>query len=250
MKTLPATIPSALIASVKAARIAKARTPKVRKVREVSGSAMIPGTGHTLDELIQNVRGGYAGVQKLVRAFAFKSCRRAFATYDVQPASDMVVQIVDDTAEEAMSAVLDRFGSQYDPTKGAVSTWISHTVWFIIANHIRDKVIPTMMSVRMTDQADRDGASHQQGMDRYLIDHCGKCHMDRDRLIDDEDMAEARKRLDTLSDRERTVLLSSLDDSDTDERLSERMGLSRSALSQIRASLRDKGIESKRCKLH
>ncbi len=250
MRTLSATIPSALIASVKAARVAKARTPKVRKIREVSGSVMTPGTGHTLDELIQNVRGGYVGVQKLVRAFAFKSCRRAFATYDVQPASDMVVQIVDDTDEEAMSAVLDRFGSQYDPIKGAVSTWISHTVWFIICNHIRDKVIPTMMAVRMTDQSDRDGASHQQGMDRYLADHCGRCHMDRDTLSDSEQLATAHEIVSDLPDELRTVLLSSLDPDDSDKSLTERSGLSAVKISQIRGELREMGIESKRSRLH
>lgn len=250
MNTLSANIPSALIASIKAARIAKARTPKVRKIREVSVSTMTPGTGHTLDELLQNVRGGFVGVQKLVRHSAYRSCRRAFAQYDVQPASDMVVQIVDDTTEEAMSAVLDRFGSQYDPSKGAVSTWISHTVWFVISNHIRDKVIPTMMAVRMTDQADRDGASHQQGMDRYLIDHCGKCHTDRDTLSDSEQLATAHEIVADLPDELRTVLLSSLDPTDSDKSLTERSGLSAVKISQIRGELREMGIESKRSRLH
>lgn len=235
-------------------------TLKVRKVKRTKMSEIIDRSGlpdqtggWDLSILLSSIVGGFDGLNKVLRAASWKSVRRASAQYDFHPPSDMVVQIVDDTADEAMSAILERFGSPvsgWNPRKGAVSTWVYHTVWYVVSNHIRDHIIPNMIASSLQGHADRDGASVQQGADRFMADHAGKCHIDRDRLIDDEDMAEARKRLDTLSDRERTVLLSSLDDSDTDDALSVRMGLSRSALSQIRASLRDKGIESKRCKLH
>ena len=249
---LPASIPSIVSAH---RSVPKARRVKRTKVSEIIDRSGLPDQtgGWDLSILLSSIVGGIDGVRKMMRAAAWKSVRRAFAQYDFHTSSDMANQIVEDTAESAWEAVLYRFGSPesgWNPRKGAVSTWVYHTVWYVVSNHIRDHIIPNMMASSLQGHADRDGASVQQGADRFMADHAGKCHIDRDRLIDDEDMAEARKRLDTLSDRERTVLLSSLDDSDTDDALSVRMGLSRSALSQIRASLRDKGIESKRCKLH
>ena len=137
-----------------------------------------------MDKLLNNVDGGFIGLAKLCRSAAWKSVRRAFATYDYQPDMAFRNQILTDVSDYLVGEVIDRFekpGSGWDPEKGAVSTWLYHTTWFLSANYIRDRILPELGLVR-NEHGDRDGIGSGQAFDRLLADHAGQSVVDTDNL--------------------------------------------------------------------
>lgn len=232
MRTLSATIPSALIASVIKSNRIRSNNPTNRDT-----DLSVHVNSHELAmDLVNRARmdGTLARMLFGVRSF--------IRSLDMS------------TMEDAVSDLyVDLCIHPYDPARGCtVSTWVG--MWsmkrreYYRRQHMES--VDALDAASQNNHEDRGGISHSQAFDRQVMDYARACTIDVDRLDIAEQISTAHEIVADLPDELRTVLLSSLDPTDSDKSLSERTGLSNVKISQVRAELREMGIESKRSRLH
>lgn len=114
------------------------------------------------------IDGRYNGFHKTCRALAYKSLRRWYAQHDYQPDSALSAQHLNDCTEHLESEIWNRLNhprNGYNQSRGAASTWLYHTGWFVVANYMRDVIAPDMFRGIHNEHAESE-CRPQQAADR------------------------------------------------------------------------------------
>ncbi len=175
------------------------------------------------------IEGGSNGFDKLCRAVAWKSTKRWHTLTDVPESIEECPQETKDCYNHVRDILLDRVedepteqnpkGRGYSPSRGAPSTWIYNTAWFLACNYKRDN-----LSRRASTDTESGGRAVPGVWDAPTMESR-------------EDVAKAMASLD---DRERKVLTMRIIDGLGVVEVGQQIGVSPGMVSQIFASAKKK----------